>query len=72
MSIEDPYFVVRDEVNAAVSSCEQKLKEWRQLMEVSNLMFFFAETNIKIIFLIIEFIENINKKNLLIIHCPLC
>jgi chromosome segregation ATPase len=33
MSIEDPYFVVRDEVSSAVSSCETKLGEWRNLME---------------------------------------
>ena len=33
MSIEDPYFVVRDEVSSAVASCEAKLVEWRNLME---------------------------------------
>ena len=34
MSIEDPYFVVRDEISVSVRSCQQKLTEWRVLMEV--------------------------------------
>ena len=36
MSIEDPYFVVRDEISQSVKQCEQKLAEWRVLMEVKN------------------------------------
>lgn len=36
MSIEDPYFVVRDEISASVHSCEAKLAEWRALMETQN------------------------------------
>ena len=34
MSIEDPYFVVRNEISASANSCEAKLSEWRVLMEV--------------------------------------
>jgi len=33
MSIEDPYFVVRDEVNAAETACAKKLIRWRALMQ---------------------------------------
>ena len=36
MSIEDPYFVVRDEVSSAVSNCSTKLLEWRHLMEAQT------------------------------------
>ena len=36
MSIEDPYFVVRDEVARAVESCEKRTAEWRKLMDVSH------------------------------------
>ena len=35
MSIEDPYFVVRDEVNAAEAACAKKLIRWRALMQVT-------------------------------------
>ena len=37
MSIEDPYFVVRDEVNQAVRACATKLKEWQRVMQVKLL-----------------------------------
>jgi len=33
MSIEDPYFVVRDEVARAVESCKKRTAEWRKLMD---------------------------------------
>lgn len=33
MSIEDPYFVVRDEVNAAEAACAKKLIQWRDVMQ---------------------------------------
>jgi len=33
MSIEDPYFVVRDEVNAAEAACAKKLVLWRKVMQ---------------------------------------
>ncbi|CAG5111854.1 Oidioi.mRNA.OKI2018_I69.chr2.g6125.t1.cds [Oikopleura dioica] len=33
MSIEDPYFVVRDDVAKAVDSCEKRVVEWRRIME---------------------------------------
>lgn len=36
MSIEDPYFVVRDEVNQAVRACATKLKEWQRVMQSPN------------------------------------
>jgi len=36
MSIEDPYFVVRNEISASANSCEAKLSEWRVLMETQN------------------------------------
>ena len=52
MSIEDPYFVVRDEISQSVKQCEQKLAEWRVLMEVkqqsSNLSFQISEGTLKI------------------------
>lgn len=34
MSIEDPYFVVRDEVNTAEAACAKKLVQWREVMQV--------------------------------------
>jgi len=33
MSIEDPYFVVRDEVARAVEACERRTAEWRKIMD---------------------------------------
>lgn len=39
MSIEDPYFVVRDDVAKAVDSCEKRVVEWRRIMEVKLLLF---------------------------------
>ena len=40
MSIEDPYFVVRDEVQSAEAACARKLQKWRKVMQV-----FFATLN---------------------------
>lgn len=37
MSIEDPYFVVRDEVQSAEAACARKLQKWRRVMQVDNL-----------------------------------
>lgn len=33
MSIEDPYFVVRDEVNQAEAACAKRLIQWREVMQ---------------------------------------
>jgi len=36
MSIEDPYFVVRDEVQSAEAACARKLQKWRRVMQSSD------------------------------------